>query len=126
MAIDRIVENNREVRHRLKNRVSQVGQNCDRATVMTDGDAGLRSLQLAVLPKATHILDWFHLTRHLTIINRAIEGEEAIDNIPSHLHKPLHKTLRSLKWRLWHGQIRHAIIQLRKMGSPQERDQIVR
>ena len=32
-------------------------------TFLSDGDDTLRELQLAMSPKATHILDWFHLVR---------------------------------------------------------------
>lgn len=31
------------------------------ATVLSDGDAGLRNLQRRVLPRATVVLDWFHI-----------------------------------------------------------------
>jgi hypothetical protein len=31
------------------------------ATVLSDGDAGLRNLQRRVLPKATVVLNWFHI-----------------------------------------------------------------
>lgn len=30
------------------------------ATVLSDGDAGLRNLQCLALPRATVVLDWFH------------------------------------------------------------------
>ena len=32
-------------------------------TFLSDGDDTLRELQLEMSPKATHILDWFHLVR---------------------------------------------------------------
>ena len=32
-------------------------------TFLSDGDDTLRELQLKMSPKATHILDWFHLVR---------------------------------------------------------------
>src|SRR6266850_5040117 len=35
-------------------------------TFLSDGDDTLRELQLEMSPKATHILDWFHLTMKLT------------------------------------------------------------
>jgi len=36
-------------------------------TFLSDGDDTLRKLQLELSPKATHILDWFHLTMKLTV-----------------------------------------------------------
>ena len=35
-------------------------------TFLSDGDDTLRQLQWEMSPKATHILDWFHLTMKLT------------------------------------------------------------
>jgi len=35
-------------------------------TFLADGDDTLRQLQLDMSPKATHTLDWFHLTMKLT------------------------------------------------------------
>ena len=32
-------------------------------TFLSDGDDKLRALQMEMSPKATHILDWFHLVR---------------------------------------------------------------
>jgi len=36
-------------------------------TFLSDGDDKLRELQWEMSPKATHILDWFHLTMKLTV-----------------------------------------------------------
>ena len=60
---------------------------------------------MSALPKATHILDWFPLTRRLTVLKRVLFGQEAINQFPTDYHDPLCKHLESLKWRLWHGYI---------------------
>jgi hypothetical protein len=36
-------------------------------TFLSDGDDTLRELPLELSPKATHILDWLHLTMKLTV-----------------------------------------------------------
>jgi len=36
-------------------------------TFLSDGDDTLRQLQWEMSPKATHLLDWFHLTMKLTV-----------------------------------------------------------
>ena len=36
-------------------------------TFLSDGDDKLRALQMEMSPKATHLLDWFHLTMKLTV-----------------------------------------------------------
>src|SRR5262245_51954127 len=37
-------------------------------TFLSDGEDTLRKLQLELSPKATHILDWLHLTMKLTVV----------------------------------------------------------
>ena len=63
----------------------------------------------SALPKARPILDWFQLTRRLTVRKRARYGEEAIDQLPTPYHDRLCRHLKSLKWRLWHGYRRGAL-----------------
>jgi hypothetical protein len=41
---------------------------------LCDGDDKLRKLQLEMSPKATHILDWFHLTMKLTGLGQYGKG----------------------------------------------------
>jgi hypothetical protein len=54
--------------------------------VLTDGDSRLRDLQLSVLPEATHVLDWYHLTRRLTVLSNVIRSREAAQQLPSREH----------------------------------------
>jgi hypothetical protein len=41
---------------------------------LSDGNDTLRALQLEMSPKATHILDWFHLTMKLTALEQYGKG----------------------------------------------------
>jgi hypothetical protein len=75
-------------------------------TFLSDGNDTLRVLQLEMSPKATHILDWFHLTMKLTVWGQygkglvqceAERGEQICDQI------------ERLKWSLWHGQVDKAL-----------------
>jgi hypothetical protein len=75
-------------------------------TFLSDGNDTLRALQLEMSPKATHILDWFHLTMKLTVLGQygkglvqceAERGEQICDQI------------ERLKWSLWHGQVDKAL-----------------
>ena len=109
----RKIESNRAAGQRLKRRLSEQGQITDGVTVFTDGDPGLRCLLMSALPTATHILDWFHLTRRLTVLKRVLFGKEAIRQFPTDYLDPLCKHLESLKWRLWHGYIGGAFNRIR-------------
>src|SRR5215813_6045596 len=44
------------------------------STFLSDGDDKLRKLQWEMSPKATHILDWFHLTMKLTVLGQFGKG----------------------------------------------------
>ena len=43
-------------------------------TFLSDGDDSLRQLQLEMSPKATHILDWYHLSMKLTVLGQYGKG----------------------------------------------------
>jgi hypothetical protein len=64
-------------RTRVQHAVTALGGADDGLRVFTDGDGTLRDLQLSVLPEATHVLDWYHLTRKLTVLASVIDGKEA-------------------------------------------------
>tara|TARA_E500000305_G_scaffold12793_2_gene8752 strand:+ start:435 stop:1835 length:1401 start_codon:yes stop_codon:yes gene_type:complete len=105
----RAIESNQVAGHRLRQKFSEQGKVANGVSVFTDGDPGLRRLLLTALPKARHILDWYHLTRRLTVLKTILLGKEAIKHFPAEYHDPLKKHLESLKWRLWHGRLGGAI-----------------
>jgi hypothetical protein len=43
-------------------------------TFLSDGNDTLRALQLEMSPKAAHILDWFHVTMRLTVLDQYGKG----------------------------------------------------
>ena len=105
----RTLECDRVAGERLKQRLREYDTTTETVTAMTDGDTGLRGLILSALPQAKPILDWFHLTRRLTVLKRVLYGEEAIDQFETLYHDRLCRHLESLKWRLWHGYRRGAL-----------------
>jgi hypothetical protein len=72
-------------------------------TVLSDGDAGLGTVQREVAPGSEHILDWFHIgmrLEHLLYASRAMQmvapaahGSESANNLATRA-----------KWALWNGQ----------------------
>jgi hypothetical protein len=75
-------------------------------TFLSDGDDTLRQLQWEMSPKATHILDWFHLTMKLTVLGQygkgLVQGEAV-------LGEQIQDQIERLKWLLWHGQVDKAL-----------------
>ena len=73
-------------------------------TVLSDGDAGLRTLQYDVAPRSEHILDWFHIGmrfEHLLDASKAIAK-----GLPmaGHVSAWAQFTTTQAKWALWNGQ----------------------
>src|SRR4029450_5617886 len=70
-------------------------------TFLSDGNDTLRALQLEMSPKATHILDWSHLTMKLTVLEQYGKG---LVHCAAVLGKEIREKIERLKWSLWHGQ----------------------
>jgi hypothetical protein len=75
-------------------------------TFLSDGDDTLRHLQLEMSPKATHILDWHHLTMKLTVLGQYGKGLVQCEAV---LGEAIQDQIERLKWSLWHGQVDKAL-----------------
>ncbi len=75
-------------------------------TFLSDGNDTLRALQLEMSPKATHLLDWFHLTRKLTVFGQFGKGLVHCEAV---LGEEICHKIERLKWSLWHGQVDKAL-----------------
>jgi len=75
-------------------------------TFLSDGDDTLRALQLEISPKATHILDWFHLTMKCTVLGQYGNGLVQCEAV---LGEQIQDHIGRLKWSLWHGQVDKAL-----------------
>ena len=84
-------------RKRVQRAVAELGGGANGLRVFTNGDGPLRDLQLAVLPEATHVLDWYHLTRRLTVLAGVINGKEAADELPARDHDRVSAWIDSIK-----------------------------
>src|SRR5215471_9275251 len=75
-------------------------------TFLSDGDDTLRKLQLEMSPRATHLLDWFHLTIRLTVLDQYGKGLVQCEAV---LGEAIRNQIERLKWSLWHGQVDKAL-----------------
>ena len=76
-------------------------------TFFSDGEDTLRQLQMYMSPQSEHILDWFHITMKLTVINqmrKTLVGAE-----PAAWLGEVEKDLESVKWHLWNGNVDQAL-----------------
>ena len=75
-------------------------------TFLSDGGDTVRDLQLYLNPQAEHLLDWFHITMRLTVMNQMAKG---IQKQRPAIATDVLKTLESLKHYLWHGNVFQAL-----------------
>jgi hypothetical protein len=99
-------------RTRVQRAVAEHGGARDGLMVFTDGDTRLRDLQMSVLPDAAHVLDWYHLTRRLTVLSNVINSKDAAGQLRSREQGRISEWVESIKWRLWHGRPAKAIARL--------------
>lgn len=81
-------------------------------TFLSDGGDTVRDLQFYLSPISEHLLDWFHITMRLTVMQQMVKGlsprlltkHEDTINLPHDLD--------SVKWFLWHGNTFKALQRL--------------
>lgn len=81
-------------------------------TFFSDGGDTVRNLQLYLNPEAEHLLDWFHVTMRLTVLNQTTKGlPMTFDDKDQRyeLREPTLKAIESIKWYLWHGNTYEAL-----------------
>src|SRR5712691_7545801 len=86
-------------------------------TFLSDGDDTLRELQWEMSPKATHILDWFHLTMKLTGLGQYGKGLVQCEAV---LGEAIRDKIERLQWSLWHGQVDKALGKIDDLESAME------
>lgn len=93
----------RRLFEQLKSQGMQMNQ---QVTFLSDGGDTVRDLQLYLNPQAEHLLDWFHITMRLTVMNQISKGlgTQELD-----LRSLVLKELERLKWYLWHGNVFRAL-----------------
>ena len=74
-------------------------------TAFTDGDKMLRGYLKKAGLTAPPILDWAHLARRIQIAKTTAKGLRCGTNAESRAKPLIAKTLDSLHWRLWHGNV---------------------
>jgi hypothetical protein len=83
--------------------------------VFTDGVAQLRQWQMAAVPDATHILDWYHLRKRVEILDKVLHRKDTAKLIKSNNLDLLSSLFGHMLWRLWHGQYPEVMRRLKVM-----------
>jgi len=85
---------------------------------LSDGGEDVRNVQLYLNPQAEHLLDWFHLTMRLTVLNQTAKGlPESVGEGEDQygLRTCVIKDLERIKWYLWHGNVFQALNELQSL-----------
>jgi hypothetical protein len=83
-------------------------------TFLSDGEDAVRILQLYMSPEAEHILDWFHVTQKLTVLDQYGKGLVHCDPV---LGESIRHKIERLKWSLWHGNVYKALKKINDIAS---------
>ena len=89
---------------------SQGMQMDQQITFVSDGADNVRDLQFYLNPHAEHILDWFHLTMRITVLDQYAKGVARLDE---KLSEEIRGDLQRVKWYCWHGNIYEAMRHIR-------------
>lgn len=102
------IENN--PRKRIISLLTSLGMQANQQiTFLSDGTENLREMQYRLYPEAEHVLDWFHITMKLTVLNQFTKG--VCSSSPKEGEK-MQKCLERAKWYPWNGNTPEAIYQL--------------
>jgi hypothetical protein len=95
----------------LKSQGFQLNQ---QITFLSDGGDAVRDLQLYMSPEAEHILDWFHVSMKLTVLDQYAKGLVHCDQT---LGEEMRDKIARLKWALWHGNLYKAFSKVEDIES---------
>lgn len=91
-------------KRRLHDMLSKHGMQANQQiTFLSDGAENLKSLQDSISPQSEHILDWFHITMKLTVLNNMAKSLQDL------LKEEIPLLLDKIKWCLWNGNIFKAL-----------------
>jgi len=89
---------------------SQGMQMNQQITFISDGADNVRDLQFYLNPYAEHVLDWFHLTMRITVLDQYAKGVVRLDE---KLSEEIREDLQRVKWYCWHGNLYEALRHVR-------------
>jgi len=100
----------RKPRRRLFDLLRSQGMQANQqVTFFTDGGDTVRRLPDDLYPQAEHVLDWFHLTMRLTVLQQCARGLPVRPDYPPWDGRSLADSIERIKHHLWHGNTASAL-----------------
>ena len=91
---------------------SQGMQENQQVVFLSDGGEDIRQLREYLHPNGEHVIDWFHITMRLTILQ---QQTKAIEEARPEMGATVSKQLESIKHLLWHGNVEEALDRLHNL-----------
>jgi hypothetical protein len=88
---------------------SQGMQENQQVVFLSDGGETVRRLQEYLHPSSEHLIDWFHITMRLTVLQ---QQRKALQAEQPQIGEAIAKQLESVKHLLWHGNAEEALERL--------------
>jgi hypothetical protein len=88
---------------------SQGMQENQQVVFMSDGGEDVRRVQAYLHPNSEHLIDWFHITMRLTVLQ---QQTKTLKEERSEIGAAASKQVESIKYLLWHGNVEEALERL--------------
>ena len=88
---------------------SQGMQENQQVVFLSDGGEDIRPVREYLHPHSEHVLDWFHITMRLTVLQ---QQTKALEKQRAETGAEVSKHLESIKHLLWHGNVEEALERL--------------
>lgn len=92
---------------------SQGMQENQQVVFMSDGGEDVRRVQEYLHPNSEHLIDWFHITMRLTVLQQQTKSLQAEQD---EVGVAVSKQVESVKHLLWHGNAEEALDRLVNLG----------
>jgi hypothetical protein len=91
---------------------SQGMQDNQQVVFLSHGGEDIRQVREYLHPNSEHVIDWFHITMRLTVLQ---QQRKAIEEARPETGATVSKQLESIKHRLWHGNVEEALERLNNL-----------
>ena len=91
---------------------SQGMQENQQVVFLSDGGEDIRQVREYLHPNSEHVIDWFHITMRLTVLQ---QQTKALEEKQPERAAAVSKQLESIKYLLWHGNVEEALERLNNL-----------
>ena len=93
----------------MKSQGMQINQ---QVVFLSDGGEDIRQVREYLHPNSEHVIDWFHITMRLTVLQ---QQTKALEEARPQAGAAVSRQIESIKHLLWHGNVEEALERLTKL-----------